>query len=81
MISRRGFISGLSSIVAAPAIVRIANIMPVKAMPDEDLLIRMMLSKNEYLGGLSQQIASTIIYGNPKWAPINFSGFLPRYSA
>jgi len=33
--SRRGFITGLVSLVAAPAIVRVASIMPVKAMPAE----------------------------------------------
>ena len=31
-IGRRGFITGLISFVAAPAIVRYSNIMPVKAM-------------------------------------------------
>jgi len=34
--SRRGFITGLISLVAAPAIVRVASIMPVKAMADFD---------------------------------------------
>ena len=29
--SRRGFISGLVSLIAAPAIVRVENIMPVRA--------------------------------------------------
>lgn len=31
--SRRGFLLGLSGIIAAPAIVRAASIMPVKALP------------------------------------------------
>ena len=31
MISRRGLITGMASLVAAPAIVRVASIMPVKA--------------------------------------------------
>lgn len=34
-IPRRGFIGGLIGIIAAPAIVRIQNIMPVKALPVE----------------------------------------------
>ena len=33
MINRRGLITGLISFVAAPAIVRATNIMPVKAIP------------------------------------------------
>jgi hypothetical protein len=33
MLSRRGFFTGLVALVAAPAIVRITSIMPVKAMP------------------------------------------------
>jgi hypothetical protein len=41
MTSRRSFLLGLgASLIAAPAIVRIANIMPVRALrpPDEDLV-------------------------------------------
>ena len=34
--NRRGFITGLISFVAAPAIVRAGSLMPVKAMPIED---------------------------------------------
>jgi hypothetical protein len=33
MLSRRGLITGLISFVAAPAIVRAASLMPVKALP------------------------------------------------
>jgi hypothetical protein len=33
MLERRKFITGLISLVAAPAIVRVASIMPIKAMP------------------------------------------------
>lgn len=33
MIGRRGFIAGVVSFVAAPAIVRVGSIMPVKVMP------------------------------------------------
>ncbi len=33
MITRRGIITGLASLVAAPAIVRAASLMPIKAPP------------------------------------------------
>src|SRR5215472_6535189 len=35
VINRRGFLSGLVGVLAAPAIVRVASIMPVKALPPE----------------------------------------------
>ena len=39
-VSRRGFIGGIGALfIAAPAIVRAASIMPVKAMPAVDVLI------------------------------------------
>jgi hypothetical protein len=43
MLNRRSLITGLISLVAAPAIVRVTSIMPIKALPSaEDLLkIRM----------------------------------------
>jgi len=37
--SRRGFITGLISLVAAPAIVRAGSLMPVKMMPPERAII------------------------------------------
>ena len=37
MIGRRGFITGLVSLVAAPAIVRAGNLMPVKVIEPLDL--------------------------------------------
>ena len=36
--SRRGFITGLISLVAAPAIVRVSSLMPVKAMTWRDVV-------------------------------------------
>lgn len=38
MTTRRGFITGLISLVAAPAIVRASSLMPVKVLPPDDLL-------------------------------------------
>lgn len=36
MISRRGLLSGLGALLAAPAIVRVASLMPVKAFVASD---------------------------------------------
>ena len=37
--SRRGFITGLIALVAAPAIVRAGSLMPVKSLDDFDLML------------------------------------------
>lgn len=47
MPSRRGFLSGLLALVATPAIVRAASLMPVSMMPDEEVLAQ--LSKRNSL--------------------------------
>lgn len=38
MISRRGLLTGLTSLLAAPAIVRVSSLMPVKVMPGPEVL-------------------------------------------
>ena len=48
--TRRGFIAGLASLLAAPAIVRAGNIMPVRPVPF-DLTATEVLSR--YPGGLT----------------------------
>lgn len=40
MISRRGIIQGLISLVAAPAVIRVSTLMPVKPIPDPFLIIK-----------------------------------------
>ena len=40
-LTRRGFLAGLASALAAPAIVKAASLMPVKAMPDALTLDRL----------------------------------------
>jgi len=41
MITRRGVIQGLVGLVAAPAVIRVATLMPVKVMPPELVLQEM----------------------------------------
>lgn len=73
MIVRRSFLKGFAAFMAAPAIVHVGNLMPIKSMP-----IKSMLEVTEYeLAGMS---ASTIFYGNAEWLPIRFTGFAARYS-
>ncbi len=52
--NRRGFLTGLVSALAAPAIVRASSLMPVRVMPDTDWLdaayamTRDQMTKNLY---------------------------------
>lgn len=39
MITRRGLIGGLAAFIAAPAIIRVASIMPIKAFDEVPLLV------------------------------------------
>ena len=51
MLNRRSLITGLISLVAAPAIVRATSIMPIKALPaveDLDTLARKQLADSLY---------------------------------
>ncbi len=49
ILARRSFLTGLASALAAPAIVRAASLMPVKALPSPETLARWQ----SYGGGFS----------------------------
>lgn len=81
MIGRRGFITGLISLAAAPAIVRAGSLMPVKVMlPDTKRLITSKLAAGrsmtveEYIEmvmgprirEMQRLVADQIMYGNPR---------------
>jgi hypothetical protein len=56
VLARRGFLLGLGSLIAAPAIVRAGSLMPVKASlceSDDD---------HHFLKGMSQRIHATMFY-------------------
>lgn len=81
MIARRTFLAGIASAFAAPAIVRIQNIMPVKAMPSGDALdmlrYRMTLAYEE----LRRQM-NWNLYGDDGSVPIlEFAGYEIHYSS
>ena len=46
-LSRRGLFGGFAALLAAPAIVRVASIMPVVKLPDHAALIRLMEQRLE----------------------------------
>lgn len=84
MLSRRGLITGLVSLIAAPAIVRVESLMPVKAVPISAFPISLttvrQIEEFEFLEEISQLIATTFFYGNTDCDPRIFSGIIPLYS-
>jgi hypothetical protein len=59
--TRRRFLGGALSLIAAPAIVKIASIMPVKSLADIDL-DELLLDSDRYLFGWADFRG---IYGSP----------------
>lgn len=55
--SRRGFITGLVSLIAAPAIVRVGSIMPVKAIPTNMTATEIVNRQADYLARYCMQDA------------------------
>lgn len=78
MLSRRGLITGLISLAAAPAIVRASSLMPVKQMLETPTLTTMRFVG--YGGGFSSgEVAATIWYMNEDHIePIAFNRFFAR---
>jgi hypothetical protein len=64
---RRRFLTGLASLIAAPAIVRVASIMPVKAVPSgitiEDWRQLVRLVEIEIADQFAQDFSNLAIYG------------------
>ena len=76
--SRRGFLAGLASLVASPAIVRVTSLMPVSAYPtfddylrhpslDIDAIIRLLGEQNDIFDALNQHVS--VPY--PVWLQLN----------
>jgi hypothetical protein len=55
MLNRRSLITGLISLVAAPAIVRATSIMPIKALPTVELDTLVRKQPADYLIALTRQ--------------------------
>lgn len=86
MINRRGLITGLISLAAAPAIVRVSSIMPVKVIKPEISmyeLTQIILKANEkvILGMLEHSIMYGTSIGKINYDPNNYDTpiFTPIY--
>lgn len=74
---RRSFLKGSAAVVATT----VAGTTSVIACPVADLPVPLMstIGVEEFLEGLSQKMAYTIIYGNDEYMPLQFTGLIPRY--
>lgn len=64
MINRRGLITGLTSFMAAPAIVRAGSLMPVKAIVDYEYLLSELDFGYGYFQASRDWIGPTMKYEN-----------------
>lgn len=60
ILARRKFLMGLGALLAAPAIVSVANIMPVKAMPAELEVFDAVYVRAEGYQSLSEIVQTTL---------------------
>lgn len=77
---RRSFLKGgVAAVAVAASGVSILPLAPESTamITLEDYCNRIMVP---YIEGMQQKIAHTILYGNPEWAPVRFTGMIPRYS-
>lgn len=83
-LSRRGLITGLVSLVAAPAIVRVASLMPVKVMEVEEYGVSPLISTGalrelyqantitllEFRKEIMREwVRDSLFYAGPQWTP------------
>lgn len=77
-LSRRGFLAGLLSSAAVIAAGPVAKIEPY---PVSNQLLPWLTEHQEFMEGLSQQITTTLWYGNAEVSPTQFRGLAPFYNS
>jgi hypothetical protein len=83
MITRRSFVTGLATLIAAPAIVRVDSLMRLRSTPivvDFDILHPLasaMLNIEKIKGMITSAYAvpPEFFYSAEQWPPVRFSGF------
>jgi hypothetical protein len=68
ILHRRKFLMGLGALMAAPAIVSVSNIMPVKAMPSADMLQELLRQRIANAERILARDLSQLIYGDDSQA-------------
>jgi hypothetical protein len=79
-LSRRGFFSGLAATIAAPAVIRtpglLMQVKAVQGLPPVPKIVKLDDERYRYLEVLveiEQRFVHTILFGNPEFAPTQFS--------
>ena len=78
--SRRAFITGLVSLIAAPAIVRATSLMPVKVMPPAEDMNALLKLRMDEVYRITRESMVTLLYGDPDTLPVECAGFSPAWS-
>ena len=74
--SRRSFITGLAALIAAPAVVRYASLMPVKAMPSVEDLNALLKARMDEAYRITRENMANSLYGN--LTDMTRAAFVPR---
>lgn len=76
MITRRNFVAGLATLLAAPAIVRVSSLMQLRSTP---LIVPLresltLLEYTKLMESIRDKMVSSIFYGNDAFDPASFRG-------
>lgn len=77
-LSRRSFLTGTAAAALAPALPAFPA--PVRNARALVPYLGRLEIEAQFLEGISQKVAHTMIYGNPDWHPTQFTGLTPFYS-
>ena len=77
ILTRRSILTGLTASFAAPAIVRASSLMPIRARIFDPFYLDSRVSR--YLWDLGMRIHGAVVYGNPEWSPMRFTGLEPFF--
>ena len=79
VLSRRSFLTGAAALAIAPCISGAKAKLTVLEIVNHGLENIRRTEDFAFLEGLSQRLAQTMIYGNPDWAPTQFTGLQSFY--
>lgn len=73
--SRRSFITGMTALMTAPAIVRVSSLMPIKVFDPHLTEIELLKQRLDEAYTITRQNMITFLYSNPDTTPTLYSGF------
>lgn len=78
--TRRKFIGSLIAFVAAPAIVRVGSLMPIKVIDPRVEMLDLLRRQVAMAEALMVKNMNEVIYSTAEWTPVTFMGYDPLYS-